>query len=119
MNERPHPKVLVVDDDPDQLFLARKRLEKLCFHVIVATDGVSALVELAAHPDCRCIVTDFTMPRLGGDAWIRVLERFCADFRVVVVSGDDPDAGPFVWMPKPPDFENIATYLRPTEERDA
>lgn len=116
MREDPRALVLVVDDDPDQLFLAQRRMEKLGFEVITAANGVEALLGLAEHPGCRRIVTDFTMPVLGGDAWIRVLERFCSGFRVVVVSGDDPDSGPFPWMPKPPDFENIATYLRSEED---
>ena len=104
--------VVVVEDDPDQLYMAPKRLRSLGFEPIPAANGVEALKVLSTRADVRHVVTDYSMPVLGGEAWIRVLERFCADCTIVVVSGEDIDPGPFVSIPKPPDFANIATYLR-------
>lgn len=109
MNDTP---VVVVDDDPDQLYMAEKRLRSLGFEPIPASNGVEALQAMLDRPDCRLVVTDYSMPVLGGALWISVLERFCDGYRVVVVSGEDVDPGPFVSIPKPPDFKNIATYLR-------
>ncbi len=108
--------VLLVDDDKDHLYLAERRLTALGFGAICATDGLGALLAMVDYPDCHCMVTDYHMPGLGGDEWIRILERFCADWRIVVISGGDPDPGPFLSMPKPADFTNIATFLHPTEE---
>lgn len=111
------PKVIVVDDDDDQLHLSTRRLDVLGFQPLSASDGLAALQLMARHADCTRIVTDFHMPRLGGADWIRLLERFCSDFRVVVMSGEDVDAGPFLFTPKPVDFRQVAAYL--SAEREA
>ena len=47
------------------------------------------------------------MPSFGGNDWIRLLERFCPDWTIVVVSSQDVDPGPFVCVPKPVDYENL------------
>jgi len=57
--------VLVVDDDPLQLKLARFRFGKLGFTVEIASDGIEALATMRrVRPDV--IVTDVLMPRLDG-----------------------------------------------------
>ena len=105
--------ILVVDDDPDQTYVSRKRLTSSGFEVITATDGLDAIRVMLAHPDCRNMVTDFDMPILGGETWIRVLERFCNDWKIVVVSGQyNDDSGPFLCMPKPVDFSSLAAYFQ-------
>ena len=106
-------KVIVVDDDPDILYLAQKTFVKAGYEPIPAANGVEALRQMIAHPDCRQMVTDFTMPVLGGDLWIRFLERFCADWAVIVISSDDVDPGPFPLVPKPVDFKNLLTWFEP------
>ncbi len=57
--------LLVVDDDPVQLRLAKFRLSKLGFRVSSAGDGVEAL-EMARRKPPDVIVTDVLMPRLDG-----------------------------------------------------
>jgi DNA-binding NtrC family response regulator len=104
-------KVIVVDDIPDVLFLATKRLARAGYEPIQASDGLEALRRMVEHPDCRRMVTDFVMPTLGGNYWIRLLEKFCADWSIVVVSSEDIDPGPFTMMPKPVDFENLVTIF--------
>ena len=108
--------VLVVDDDPDHLHIARRRLQKRGFDVVEARDGVEALEAMIAHPHCRRMVTDYDMPRLGGTVWVQTLERFCPDWRVVVVSGGDHEPGRFPSHAKPADFEDIAAYLADGDE---
>jgi PAS domain S-box-containing protein len=58
-------RVLVVDDDPVQLKLARIRLTGLGWDVATATDGVEAL-ELLQRDDTEAVVSDVLMPRLDG-----------------------------------------------------
>jgi PAS domain S-box-containing protein len=58
-------RVLVVDDDPVQLKLARIRLTGLGFDVATAIDGVEAL-ELLQRDDTEVVVSDVLMPRLDG-----------------------------------------------------
>lgn len=100
--------VIVVEDDPDILFLAGKRLKKLGYEPILAQDGVEALRKMIDNPSCRRMVTDFMMPSFGGRYWIAFLERFCEDWQIVVVTSSvEADPGQFVTMPKPVDFENL------------
>lgn len=100
-------KILIVDDDPAVLFVACKKLRAAGWDVIAAVDGLDAVRKILEHPRCTRMITDFVMPAFGGDAWIRFLERFCADWTIVVTSTEDVDPGHFVCMPKPLDFENV------------
>ena len=100
--------VLVVDDNPDVLFLAEKKLRAAGFEILTASDGIEALQQMIDHPKCRRMVTDFHMPGLGGNYWVRFLERFCSDWTVVVVSSSaEADPGSFVIVPKPADYANL------------
>jgi CheY-like chemotaxis protein len=99
--------IMLVEDEPDARYLGTKRLRAAGFEVIQASDGLDAIKKMLDHPACRQMVTDCNMPGLGGQDWIRFLERFCADWTVVVVSSADIDPGPFFSIPKPIDFENL------------
>jgi CheY-like chemotaxis protein len=99
--------VLIVEDNVDVLYLATRRIRKAGYEVIAAEDGVQAIHRMVDNPYCRRMVTDYLMPTLGGTYWIRFLERFCADWTIVIVSSQDIDPGPFICMPKPVDFENL------------
>jgi CheY-like chemotaxis protein len=109
--EEPH-EVLVVDDDPEIRYLARRRLTRLGFQVIEAGDGLQALEAMTRHPNCSRMVTDYHMPGLGQDEWIRTLEARCPHWKIVVLSAADVDPGAFLSFPKPPDYNNIASYFR-------
>jgi PAS domain S-box-containing protein len=58
-------RVLVVDDDPVQLKLARIRLAGLGFEVATATDGAEAL-DVLQRGGTDAVVSDVLMPRLDG-----------------------------------------------------
>jgi PAS domain S-box-containing protein len=58
-------RVLVVDDDPVQLKLARLRLAALDWAVTTATDGVEAL-EILKREGTDVVISDVLMPRLDG-----------------------------------------------------
>lgn len=103
--------VIVVDDDPDLLYIAAKACTKAGYQPITAENGVDALRQIVANPDCRRMVTDFTMPLLGGATWIELLERFCPGWSIVVISSDDIDSGRFPFVPKPADFANLLTWF--------
>ena len=85
--------VLVVDDDPVSLYVAKEELERLGWRVVEAADGETALM-LARERECRAIILDLVMP---GTTGIDVLRRL----------GEDPatDAIPVV----------IRTSLRPAD----
>lgn len=96
--------VLLVEDSSDIRFIAAKKLAAAGYQVIEAADGLEALHKMLENPACRLMLTDFVMPGFGGNSWIRLLERFCSDWTIVVMSSEDIDPGPFVLIPKPVDY---------------
>jgi DNA-binding NtrC family response regulator len=103
----PERQIIIVEDDSGLMYVAMKRLRAAGFDPIPAADGNEAKQRMAENPRCRRMVTDFNMPGLGGDDWIRYLEREHSDWTIVVMSSDDIDSGPFITLPKPVDFENL------------
>src|SRR5262249_49450610 len=69
---RPHPKVLVADDEPDVLLLLTRTLRTENFDLITASDGEAALL-LARMEFPDLILLDWHMPRLDGLAVSRTL----------------------------------------------
>jgi CheY-like chemotaxis protein len=67
-----HPKVLVVDDEPDVLLLLSRTLRSENFDLITASDGEAALL-LARMELPDLILLDWHMPRLDGLAVSRTL----------------------------------------------
>ena len=63
MQHKPH--ILVVDDDPRLLRLARVNLERAGFLVSTAAGGAAALDEMSATPP-DAVVLDVTMPGIDG-----------------------------------------------------
>ena len=79
--------ILVVDDEPDLIFLLRLMLETDGHRVVTAGDGVEAL-ELVRSRDFDLIVTDLMMPRMTGQELIGEIRRMASKMRtpIVVVS---------------------------------
>jgi len=121
---RPWPRILVVDDHPDAVRLARWTLEvALPFAVVRGADsGAAALDQLADfRPDL--VVTDLRMP--DGIDGFALCERVAADrslhaTKVVVLSGDGaPEStarafarGAAEFLPKPARAETLAEAAR-------
>jgi CheY-like chemotaxis protein len=121
------PAVLIVDDDPDDLFALEATLEPLGVEIVQAGDGEEALRRLLER-DFSAIVMDLIMPRLNGfetAALIRMRDR-CKDLPIIILSGFDVDgmralpgyrADGFEFMSKPvlPDAlrARIAAAVRP------
>jgi CheY-like chemotaxis protein len=82
-------RVLVVDDEPDLRFMLRRVFERAGHEVSEAGDGAAALTSVEqARPDL--VVTDMTMPVMGGVELIRRLraEPATAAVPILAVSGD-------------------------------
>ncbi|TVR74465.1 MAG: response regulator [Spirochaetaceae bacterium] len=77
--------LLVEDEDAIRLTL-RDYLQRKGYTVHVASDGVGAIKHLLDET-VDMIVTDYRMEVLGGDYWIRFLQRFCPEKQVVITSG--------------------------------
>jgi len=117
-------RVLLVDDDPDNLAIVRWQLRELGLNVDTASDGRIAL-EKARQQAYALVITDIGMPNLDGFGFaraLRTLEARCDRRRAPVIAlsaharADDgacEDAGIDAYLTKPCD----ASTLRDTLER--
>lgn len=105
--------VLVVEDEDSIRLTLRDYLRKKGHEVIVASDGVGAIKQILDHP-VRLVVTDYRMDILGGDYWIRFLQEFCADKKVIITSGFlQPEFPiPFPVVFKPYDYSELEALVR-------
>jgi DNA-binding response OmpR family regulator len=109
------PLILVVEDDDAVRLSLRDYLRRKGHRVEVTSDGVGAIKLLVDH-EVAAIVTDFRMPELGGDYWIRFLRKFCDGTPVFVMSGfieSDIDV-PFPSFAKPFDYGELEQRIRET-----
>lgn len=104
--------VLLVEDEDAIRLTLRDYLERKSYRVLVASDGVGAIKQLLDN-DVDIIVTDYRMDVLGGDYWIRFLQRFCADTTVIIASGFlRPEIPiPFEVLYKPFDYTELADLI--------
>ena len=78
--------ILVVDDEESVRLIAAQLLGSMGFDVVTAGDGVEALDCYQRMP-IRAVVTDLTMPRMGGLETFRELRRLDPTCPVVLISG--------------------------------
>jgi DNA-binding response OmpR family regulator len=90
----------------------RDYLRRKGYDVLVASDGVGAIKQLLDH-EVGLIVTDYRMDVLGGDYWIRFLERYCSDKQVFITSGFlKPEFRiPFHVLYKPFDYSELEAMI--------
>jgi CheY-like chemotaxis protein len=81
--------ILLVDDDEDVRSMCRLALESDGATVLEADDGVTALRLLQERAgDLDLVITDLTMPRVGGEVVAEVVSIFFPDLPVLAISGD-------------------------------
>src|SRR3984957_9156427 len=83
------PKILIVDDEPDERFLIRRMFERAGHEVVEADNGAAALdIVRESPPDL--VVTDMMMPVMDGAELIRRLrcEPATAGIPILVASSD-------------------------------
>ena len=104
--------VLIVEDEDAIRLTLRDYLLKKGFEVIVASDGVGAIKQILDHR-IAVIVSDYRMNILGGDYWIKFLNSFCQDKKVIITSGFlRPDFEvPFDVLYKPFDYAQLADMI--------
>lgn len=78
--------VLIVEDEDAIRLTLREFLTRKGYEVFVASDGVGAIRQMLDH-EVKVIISDYRMPSLGGDYWIRFLEKFCGDKTIIITSG--------------------------------
>ena len=105
--------ILVVEDEDSIRIPLKDYLTRVGFSVLVASDGVGAIKHILDYP-VAAIITDYRMDILGGDYWVRFLERFCPGQRILVTSGflKSDLRLPFEVLTKPYSFLELETKLR-------
>jgi DNA-binding NtrC family response regulator len=84
-------KVLLADDDLDQLSIRSMLLERSGFETIGAADHVSA-AELAASQKPECAVIDLRLPTEERGLWlIGQLKRLDPAIHIIVLTGGNPE----------------------------
>jgi CheY-like chemotaxis protein len=91
MGNAPVRKILVVDDDEFSLKLMGKLLALAGYAVSKARDGAQAL-DMLAREQFALLITDISMPRIGG---LRLLEEVKKKHPIpaIVVTSSDIDSG--------------------------
>ena len=80
--------ILVVDDEELVRKLARMALNKLGYEVLEAKDGRDALQVLADSPVLPALIlVDLTMPIMGADELVPILDTKYPDLKIIVSSG--------------------------------
>ncbi len=83
-------KVLVVDDDLEQLSIRTMLLEKSGFEVVTTSNAKRAR-ELAAEHRPNCVLMDLNLPTPAeGLALIRDLKAMDGNMRLFILTGSDP-----------------------------
>ncbi len=116
-------KILVVDDEPRNLFAITALLQRAHADISVVESGADALETLERIPDIDIVLMDIMMPVMDGYDTIRAIRRIekHRDLTVIAVTGKVMagerkrclDAGANDYVPKPVDQAELFAALRP------
>jgi len=85
-------RILVVDDEESVLAMIRAALENYGYIVSTATSGLEAVARFTENPDMfHLVITDHSMPVMGGQAIIMALRKIRPDTKIVVTSGSEKE----------------------------
>jgi PAS domain S-box-containing protein len=85
--------LLLVEDEPLILRMARRVLSELGYTVLTASDGLEALEVLGRHAgDVQLLITDVVMPKMSGRELAARVTALRPDIRVLFSSGYAADA---------------------------
>jgi signal transduction histidine kinase/class 3 adenylate cyclase len=80
------PKILVVDDEPDNLDLLYRTFYRE-YQVLRATSGPAALEILANHKDIAVIISDQRMPQMSGTEFLSLTATQYPDIIRIILTG--------------------------------
>lgn len=80
------PKILVVDDEPDNLDLLYRTFYRE-YQVLRATSGPAALEILANHKDVAVIISDQRMPQMSGTEFLSLTATQYPDIIRIILTG--------------------------------
>jgi signal transduction histidine kinase len=80
--------VLLADDEPAVLAVAKRMLEDMGFHVVTENDGEAAVWRFSREPDrFVAFFSDLTMPRMDGLRALEAIRKIRPGFPAVLCSG--------------------------------
>lgn len=79
--------ILFVDDETTVREIAREVLERMNFRVVLARDGLEAMLWLADHPSAHAVITDLHMPNQDGLSFVGMLRKVLPEIPIIVSSG--------------------------------
>jgi PAS domain S-box-containing protein len=80
--------VLIVEDEPDLLEVAKDLFESMGYEVVTASNGKDALAMFDRRPDLGVLFTDVMMPNgLNGIELARLAKARFPDLKIILVSG--------------------------------
>ncbi|MBR0875300.1 response regulator [Bradyrhizobium tropiciagri] len=79
--------VLVVDDDPEVLFVLVSMLEDIGCKVIAARSGADGLDKLARDDEISILITDINVPGMDGHEFAERATRLRPGLKVLQLSG--------------------------------
>ena len=114
-------KILYVEDNEDNIYMLKSRLERRDFHVVVAMDGEQA-VEMAVAEKPSLIIMDLSLPNVDGWEATRRLKanEMTRDIPVIALSahamvGDREtalEAGCDDYDTKPVEFQRLLDKMK-------
>lgn len=116
-NER----ILIIDDEPSIVNMARQMLERLGYEVVTQMSSIEALELFCSKPDqFDLIITDMTMPSMTGDKLVKEILNIRPDMPTIISTGfsDKIDAekvkeiGATEYVEKPVDMRSFAIKVR-------
>ena len=80
--------VLVIEDEPALRTIVTRALQRAGFTVLAAVDGVEGVELFKRHRDeILCVLSDLTMPRMGGWATLTALRQLAPGLPFILSSG--------------------------------
>jgi PAS domain S-box-containing protein len=118
---RLHGTILVVDDEPLMLRVAKRHLNQLGLESVLVNDGQSALTLLQAGQIFDCIITDYLMPKMSGMALVGKIREFLPNVPIIIMTGYPSNStaglpatiGDFPCLRKPFNRQELAQALVP------
>jgi len=104
--------ILIVEDEDTIRLGLRDYLVKAGYTAYVASDGAGAIEQLLDYK-IDFIVSDYRMNPLGGHYWVRFLQRYCPDKKIIFTSAylDSGVEHPFPVITKPFKYKDVVDKI--------
>jgi DNA-binding NtrC family response regulator len=117
-------KILVIDDDPTMLDLARFHLQSQGYEVFTAETATAGFAQVEKQK-FEIILTDLNLPDLDGIEVVRRLKELLPESEIIVITGyssinkavEATKAGAFYFLEKPLEFEELLLLIEKALER--